>query len=386
MSREREIAQRKLVAAVSQHSTYLHRASTATVNRLHELLDQTSGALMREIHEQLDALAAAELAAFARGKYTTHRLKVLRSTIDDWAREFAKQIDVAFTDDAKALAGHEANHARNLLAGVLTGVPKAMSDALAYRTAMETPVLGEFIRTTFQDIPERTRRQMYAVIRQGVTEGRSNSEIIRALRGTKALQYKDGILQSTRNAIDTAVRTARAHISNTVQEKQWRDLGVKTLVWTATLELRTCRVCAPLDGQRFSIDAAFAKPPLHPRCRCTLVPLLDDELVGRRPFVRAAKVTGRDGKTGYRSIGRMTKKQREDAGLKVGQVDANTSFSKWFADQPERYQREWLGWSRFKLYKEGGYTLDKFIDPRNKAYTLADLRQKDSETFREVFG
>lgn len=386
MASDREIAQRKLVEALSQHSTYLHRASTATVNKLLAVLDDTSGPFVRRVQERLDNLTAAELQAFASGKYTTSRLKGLRAEIDGWAQALAQQLDSAFTADAKELAGHEANYARDLVAGVFADTPPAMTGAAAYAAAMDKPVFGEFVDSMFRDIPERARRQVYATIRQGITEGRANSEIIRALRGTKALQYKDGILQATRNAIESAVRTARAHVSNAVYEQQWRELGVTQLVWSAHLELRTCNRCAPLDGKRFEVDGKFSRPPLHPRCRCALVPSIDDDTMGKRPFVLAGKVTGRDGKSGFRSIGDMTKRQREEAGLEVGQVSAKTTFSDWFARQPERYQREWLGASKFKLYKEGGYSLDKFVDPRNKPYTLEELRQKDGETFKEVFG
>lgn len=366
---------------MTRHSAYLHRASTATVNKLVRALDTTSGSMMRDIHDRLDNLTPAELMAFSRGKYTTSRLKGLRATIDGWARALGEQIDAEFTADARALAGHEANFARRLI-----GASGAASERAAFDAAMATPVLGEFISTMLSDIPDRAQRQVYATIRQGIAQGQPNDEIIRAIRGTKQLRYKDGILQASRNAIETAVRTARAHISNETYLDQWESLGVEALVWVASLELRTCVICAGLDGKEYAIVESFARPPLHPRCRCAVIPKIDDEMAGKRPFVLAGKVTGRDGESGFRPIGKMTQRQREDAGLKIGQVSAKTSFSQWFDRQPDRFKREWLGPTKFKLYKDGGYKLDRFVDPRNKPYTINELRQRDSETFKEVFG
>src|SRR5690606_25402150 len=105
-----------------------------------------------------------------------------------------------------------------------------------------------------------------------------------------------------------------------------------------------------------------------------------------RPYVRALKVRKRDGSNEFRSIGNMTKKQREAAGLEVGQVKSSTTFGKWFSNQDAEFKREWLGPARHKLYTEGKMPLDRFSDPRGKIYTLDELRQRDAETFKAVFG
>ena len=108
--------------------------------------------------------------------------------------------------------------------------------------------------------------------------------------------------------------------------------------------------------------------------------------MGNRPYVLALRVKGQDGRSTFRSIGNMTDNQREAAGLKIGQVQAKTTYAGWFAAQSAEYQREWLGPSRYRLYSEGGLTLDRFVDPSGKEYTLEQLRQRDAATFKEVFG
>src|SRR5690554_5482693 len=112
MSNRREIFQRQILEAMNRHSTYLHRSSTETANNLLRLLESSSGALLREVQDRLDGLTPAELQAFARGKYTTTRLKGLRNTIDSWGKELAKQADSILATDLKQLAGYEANFAR----------------------------------------------------------------------------------------------------------------------------------------------------------------------------------------------------------------------------------------------------------------------------------
>ncbi|MFZ9655549.1 MAG: phage minor head protein [Limnohabitans sp.] len=48
--------------------------------------------------------------------------------------------------------------------------------------------------------------------------------------------------------------------------------------WNAVLDPKTCPVCRPLDGTTALIPDAFPQgpPPLHPYCRCVVIPLFDD--------------------------------------------------------------------------------------------------------------
>ena len=82
----------------------------------------------------------------------------------------------------------------------------------------------------------------------------------------------------------------------------------------------------------------------------------------------------------------MTRKQRDKAGLKTGHVSATATYSGWFAQQDSMFQREWLGPKRYELYRKGGYSIDRFVDPRGKEYTLEELKKRDAQTFKEVFG
>ena len=50
--------------------------------------------------------------------------------------------------------------------------------------------------------------------------------------------------------------------------------GLRGWIWNAILDPRTCPVCYPLDGVTAPTPLDFPQgpPPLHPRCRCVLVP------------------------------------------------------------------------------------------------------------------
>lgn len=370
----RRIAQQRMVEAMARHSSYLHRAATAQVNEMREAVDKLGAELARSLSDRLDNLSPAELQAFAQGRYHTDRLKGLRKTIDQWAASLGTQIDTLAKSGFEELAGHEADYARRMLGEVLEDdLPKAPTAAAAYGAAMRSPVLGEMVDEMLSAIPERTRQQVYSAVRQGIAQGQTNSEIVRALRGTRALQYRDGILQQTRNSVERVVRTGRNHVSNVAYEETYAALGVEELVWTSTLDGRTSEICASRDGQRYKVGENHPKPPAHPNCRSVLAPSLDGEVMGRRPYVRA-----------FKPVGQIPKGERP-ADM-IGQVAPGTTYAKWFDRQPASFQKEWLGPTRYELYRKGDYSISRFVDPTGKKLTLAELRERDKSTFAELFG
>lgn len=48
-------------------------------------------------------------------------------------------------------------------------------------------------------------------------------------------------------------------------------LGVEHVIWITADDERTCEECAPLDGQRMTVDQAHDMLPKHPNCRCSII-------------------------------------------------------------------------------------------------------------------
>lgn len=385
---ELSAAQRAIIAALGQHAAYGYRASTAVVNRLNEQIDHFSQELAAKLSERLDDLTQSEMQAFTAGKYTTSRLKALKAEIDGWAVALNQAIQAEWAASSLALAGYEFTYMKDLLSQVFDDVPKVKKTPMqVLQAAMEKPVTGKLVKDMLAKIVPDQKERLFATLRQGIAAGQTTPEIIRALRGTKALNYKDGIVQAAKYEVERFVRTCRNHIANGAYDQTYEALGVSHVVRVASLEGRTCKACAALDGHVYKTDEPKPPATLHPNCRCQYAPSLDGDMIGNRPYMRALKVKKRDGSIRFRALKDMTAKQRQDAGLKVGQVNANTSYSKWFSNQDAAFQKEWLGPKRYKLYTEGQYTLDRFIDPKTGyQYNLDELRQRDVETFKQIFG
>ncbi|PRW82924.1 phage head morphogenesis protein, partial [Pseudomonas fragi] len=76
---------------------------------------------------------------------------------------------------------------------------------------------------------------------------------------TKELKYKDGLIEVTRRDVETIVRTARNHISNVAYNETYKALDVQEVMDCATLDGRTSKYCASVDGRKHRVGTS------HPR-------------------------------------------------------------------------------------------------------------------------
>ena len=107
---------------------------------------------------------------------------------------------------------------------------------------------------------------------------------VRLTSGTKENDDTDGVHATTQAGAVTLARTIINGVSNnarveTIKENADVIDGIKFL---GTLDGKTCPHCASLDGYIWrDEDMVHARrPPIHPNCRCTLIPyveLKDDE-------------------------------------------------------------------------------------------------------------
>ena len=67
-----------------------------------------------------------------------------------------------------------------------------------------------------------------------------------------------------------------------------------------------------------------------------------------------------------------------------GQVAAKTTYDKWLRGRSVEFQEDILGVQKSKLFRQGGLTLDKFVDRNGAEYTLDELRKRESAAFAKA--
>jgi SPP1 gp7 family putative phage head morphogenesis protein len=127
-------------------------------------------------------------------------------------------------------------------------------------------------------------------IAQGMILGRSTQEMADRIAGA---------MGSSTSAAMRIVRTETTAISTTAEIETYRQLGMKEYEYLSTLDSRTSSVCRDMDGSTIKledINIGVNAPPLHPNCRSTIIPVVEDDEFSI-PAERAAR--DEDGKTVY---------------------------------------------------------------------------------------
>ena len=369
-------AQKALLDALSQHQAYLYRASSQSVNDLIKVFDQLSNEQLLKLGELFEDLTDSERKAlqglnFSSRAKASRNIEEIKVTLSEWFSSLNTELPAIFEQSAIALAVYEAGYTVALMGETL----KTDGEKI-YQQAKKAPFSGgQLVDYLFSDIAANLRKKVEYVIRDGFSQGQTNQQIINRIKGRKSLDYKDGLLQSERYVIERQVRTARSHVSNAAYIDVYKALGYEYVKVVATLDGRTCKYCASVDGRVYHIDdQTRPRFPVHPHNRTTYVGCdRDGNIGGVRPFVMDV-----------RKVKDIPKEERKHL---IGQLDANTSFKEFFEQSDEFFQRTWLGKSKYELYKKGEYSIDKFADPLNKrGYTLAELKALDQKTFKNVLG
>lgn len=363
---DKQEIQTAILDALIQHQAYLQRLSSSSVNEIIAQLDKLSIDALNQLQIMLSDLSDAEMAALASARYTTPSLKEINSIMASWQQSISTQLPELFATSGIALAAYESAYIYQLAGKEAP----AISGKTLYNRAIAKPFAkGQLFKTVFPTISQVLRNRSEQIIRDGISSGKTSQQIVSQIKGTKKLNYADGVLNQTRSQIDSAVRTARSAISSDVYFETWKALGFKYVMDLATLDFRTSKLCASLDHRVQKLDALTQRPPYHFRCRTVQIGCDKDGYMDtERPFVASDK-----------PVSKIPKDQRDGI---IGTVSGQTSYPEWFATQDADHQRNWLGESRYKLYKDGNYEITKFIDPlSNKLYTIADLKKMDTQTF-----
>ena len=261
--------------------------------------------------------------------------------------------------------------------------------------AFQGRVLNEWVSRTAAFDTDRINQQ----IRIGLAAGEGNDQITRRVLGTRVLRGTDGAVQTSKQAAAALVRTATNHFGNQSRQEFYKEnRSIFTHeVFRATLDARTTFICASLDGRTFPIGTGQV-PPIHFNCRSTRVPVIDPIGGGERPavpttqrmllreFTRQNKLNPvrRRADLPHGTRGRFDTFARTRKRQLIGRVPARETYQGWLRRQSASFQDEVLGPTRGRLFRQGGLTLDKFVDRQGGVLTLAQLRRLDESAFRRA--
>jgi hypothetical protein len=324
--------------------------------------------VVRDIIGLLNASDKELLAKIAArgedGKFTTARFNALLKEIKSMVGQSYQQLGDGLQKEMGQFAPHAAEFAGATLDGQLPGSwsPVAISDEQLAAIVDKAPIsIGPdkklLLEETFSSMAAHKEEAIRGAIRLGMVQGEGIDQMVRRLKGTKAAQYQDGILEGSRKSMAAITRSIVQHTNNqAVQSVYAKNSDVLNgWLYVATLDSRTCSVCFSESGKTFPLGTG-PLPIRHISCRCFQAPAI---------------------KT-WKELGIDLPEFSDDwqRASKDGPVDANISFNDWLKGQDSKTQVELLGKTRAQMFAEGKLTLDKFTDSSGKLLTLDQLKAK----------
>lgn len=336
------------------HHIYLQRWTRYEIQQIIDVLNQ------------VDKELADRIVVKLAGSFTEARLERLSKDIKVIVADALKEITNKQREDITGFLKVETQWQADQLERLLPIVwniaqpsPQQIWSAANSRP-FGSPGNPTLLTDVWHDWGRVKARRINNVLRKGFVEGKTVDEMARAIRGTKAANFQDGILDIDRNGAQSIVRTAVSHMASVAREMVYgenQDL-IAGVQWVATLDGHTTIICMSLDGKVDLFDGSQVelngeRPPAHWGCRSTTVPVVKswDEL-------------GID-------------LEEAPAGTRAsmnGQVADTETYGSWLAKQPASFQRDILGSSRYDLYK-GGMSINQFVDD-GRILTLKELEDK----------
>lgn len=190
--------------------------------------------------------------------------------------------------------------------------------------------------------------------RLGYLNGLTTQQIVKNVLGYEAKNAEVahyGEMQALKNSVMANTRTAlQSYAMEThrmIYEKNENLFdGYK---WVATLDRRTCIICGSKEGRIYKSYKEMGEvPPLHMNCRCTVLPYIKDMEDMAEGSTRASM---------------------------NGQVDSSLTFEEWLGKQSVEVQKDVLGETRYKMFRDG-VSMKSFISD-NRVLTLEELKKMD---------
>jgi SPP1 gp7 family putative phage head morphogenesis protein len=363
----------RLLDEAIHHAIDLTRYSNGVVRRMIAVLNRMDAELVAAITQAL--------LQMPEGGFSIDRLEMLLGSARQINAEAIRQVFGELPGELQRFTVYEAGYQSKALLAAYPSDARALiqfqrvTPEQVYAAALSRPFQGGLLREWQASVEAGRMKQVRDAIRQGFVQGESTDQIVRRIRGTRAKQFNDGILQRSRRDIESVVRTVVAHTAETARTEAYKanDDLIKALKWVSTLDSRTSPMCRIRDGKQYTVEdhkpighnIPWGQGPgrLHWCCRSCSAPVTKS----------------------WRELGiDMDELDPSTRASMDGQVAAETTYNQWLKRQPAARQDEILGPTRGALLRKGGMTAEEMYSNRGDFLTLDQLRAKDAAAFERA--
>lgn len=319
----------RLVALEIVRQVLVLRFSLRVRNLVVGAINNTEQPVANLIREQLRTDAGLRDPAQLR------QLDALIAQLNAMRQPVWQQAQATAETELRSLAEAEPEDQRDMFGFLLPGIQLALP-LLVGAGAMATPFQGRVLSRWFSDAAADDAKRISQAVYTGAVAGESPAAVARRVVGTASMKGSDGATQTSRNHVDTIIRSGATHFSAYARDQFYRANAAATYVFpvgaarppvrpvganpsplqeeaerqarqaraaadraaggdglgsagatrvftyeqfVAILDSRTTKLCRGLDGKRYRLGEGPI-PPLHMNCRSNRVLVLPDKLGG----------------------------------------------------------------------------------------------------------
>jgi hypothetical protein len=247
-----------------RHAHLIERLKNAQVRKaIGELNVEVFEDLLAQLSHRLENITTR---GFDKGVASTERTQQMVRAYEMIIDEGYKKLGVGLADNLQDVSGVEAKWQASVISQASPiALDLALPSAAQLRAVVTSrPFQGALLKDWFKDLGNRTKARVTQQLNIGIAQGEPVDVMVRRLKGTRALGYTDGILNTSRNEIEAVVRTATQHVQSHARSTVFEENSdiIKGEQWISTLDLSTCPACANLDGEVFELGKG-PRPGLH---------------------------------------------------------------------------------------------------------------------------
>lgn len=105
-------------------------------------------------------------------------------------------------------------------------------------------------------------------------------EMIRGHKISTVIKSLNKRFKSMQTIIERLVQTETVTIRTYAREVIFKISKIKEYIYNTQADERVCEICGPLHKKIFpmsQLEVGVTAPPLHPRCRCWIMPVIGDQ-------------------------------------------------------------------------------------------------------------
>ena len=200
----------------------------------------------------------------ARAKIT--RLQALQDAINVELTKVTHEYQMTLEDTLIGLFTEQYKEVSELM-----GVMAPVINREAIKTIIEYPYAGKMFSDRIWDNKDALVKHIHQNLTVGIIRGDSVQKMARQLKKDLNVLYYQA---------ERLVRTETNYAMNQGHKKGYEDSGVvEKYEFLAAIDSRTSKLCKDQDGKVYKLKSAIVGknyPPLHPNCRSTVIPVLED--------------------------------------------------------------------------------------------------------------